>query len=86
MLSQYPDVDVPAPLDAPILAAIEDYPAPPNFDKSPQGDKDDKASSGSKPRSNFFGKSEEGERKLPKWLKLGPSTYSRTVVLISLAL
>ncbi|KAI0788072.1 hypothetical protein C8Q74DRAFT_653541 [Fomes fomentarius] len=65
-------IDAPAPLDASILARIEDFPSPPNFDSQPQTDNDDKTSEGSKPRTNFFAKKDEGERKLPKWLKLGP--------------
>ncbi|KAI0749909.1 hypothetical protein C8Q80DRAFT_1314256 [Daedaleopsis nitida] len=68
-------VGVPAPLDTPILAAIEDFPIPPDFDNEPADSKAAKNSGagGSKPRGSLFGKNEEGERKLPKWMKLGPS-------------
>ncbi|KAM5544612.1 hypothetical protein V8D89_001510 [Ganoderma adspersum] len=76
LMLQFEDVDlnhqnVPAPLDASVLAVVEDYPVPKTFDDAPT--KDDKPS-GSKPRSNLtFGqKDANGERKLPKWLKLGP--------------
>ncbi|PIL32171.1 hypothetical protein GSI_05416 [Ganoderma sinense ZZ0214-1] len=63
--------NIPAPLDPSVLAVIEDYPVPRTLEATTT--KDDK-SDGSKPRSNFtFGKKDEnGERKLPKWLKLGP--------------
>ncbi|KAI1786770.1 hypothetical protein LXA43DRAFT_1032451 [Ganoderma leucocontextum] len=63
--------DVSAPLDASVLAVIEDYPVPRTFEDAPT--KHDTPDS-SKPRSTFtFGKKDEnGERKLPKWLKLGP--------------
>lgn len=77
------DQDVPAPLEASILALIEDYPVPKTFEDGPI--KDGKPDS-SKPRGNFtFGKKDgNGERKLPKWLKLGPSTHA-SVTLTSLS-
>ncbi|KAI8969855.1 hypothetical protein BD414DRAFT_502364 [Trametes punicea] len=68
--------DVPAPLDASVLALAEDFPTPPVFDTDPKADKDDeKGASGSRSRANLelAGKKEDGERKYPKWLKLGPS-------------
>ncbi len=67
------DENVPAPLDASVLAVIEDYPVPRTFEDAPT--KDNKPDGG-KPRSTFtFGKKDEsGELKVPKWLKLGPST------------
>ncbi|RPD54296.1 hypothetical protein L226DRAFT_616978 [Lentinus tigrinus ALCF2SS1-7] len=69
--------DVSAPLDAPVLSVIEDFPVPPDFDKDPNVGKDDKGSSsgGGKTLSSTLGgvtPSGDGERKLPKWLKLGP--------------
>ena len=66
------DQDVRAPLDPSVLAIIEDYPVPKDFNDTPI--KDDTPGS-SKPRSNFTlgKKEEEGERKYPKWFKLGPS-------------
>ncbi|KAI0353805.1 hypothetical protein OH77DRAFT_1406494 [Trametes cingulata] len=69
--------DVQAPLDASILALTEDFPAPPVFDVDPKADKDDgKGGSSSRPRANLelSGKKDDGgERKYPKWFKLGPS-------------
>ncbi|KAI0364756.1 hypothetical protein BV20DRAFT_974052 [Pilatotrama ljubarskyi] len=68
--------DAPAPLDPSILALAEDFPAPPVFDVDPKVDKDDgKGPSASRPRVNLdlSGKKDEGgERKYPKWFKLGP--------------
>ncbi|RDX43992.1 hypothetical protein OH76DRAFT_1360408 [Lentinus brumalis] len=74
--------DVPAPLDTPVLSAIEDFPIPPDFDKEPKEPKDDKdAPRGGKTLSGTLGgitgssssTGGEGERKVPKWLKLGSS-------------
>ena len=74
------DPDVPAPLDASVLSAIEDFPVPPDFDKDPNEGKDDKDTPRGKTLSGSLGGvtpsgsgSGDGERKLPKWLKLGPS-------------
>ncbi|KAI0324679.1 hypothetical protein GY45DRAFT_1331299 [Cubamyces sp. BRFM 1775] len=65
--------DVPAPLDPSILALAEDLPAPPVFDADPSTNKDDGKSGGSRPRANLeLAGKDEGERKFPKWLKLGP--------------
>ncbi|KAH9848430.1 hypothetical protein C2E23DRAFT_434940 [Lenzites betulinus] len=69
--------DVPAPLDPAILALAEDLPAPPTFDAAPKKEDKDKAAGGSGLRMNLgFGKKKDedegGERKYPKWLKLGP--------------
>ncbi|KAI0759564.1 hypothetical protein BD413DRAFT_596199 [Trametes elegans] len=67
--------DAPAPLDASILARAEDFPAPPAFDPADDKDKD---RGKARPRaanssSAGAGKDESGgERKYPKWLKLGP--------------
>ncbi|KAI0636156.1 hypothetical protein C8Q77DRAFT_1101942 [Trametes polyzona] len=68
--------DVPAPLDASVLALAEDFPAPPKFDAdTKQDDKDDKGASTSRSRLHFdFGgknKEDSGERKYPKWFKVG---------------
>ena len=66
------DPGVPPPLDPSVLSVIEDYPTPPSFERDPPPAKASSSSSSMKPH-NLFGKSEDGERKLPKWLKLGPS-------------
>ena len=84
------DPDVPAPLDSSILSAIEDFPVPPDFDKDPDEGKDDKdTSSRAKTLSGTLGgvtPSSDGERKLPKWLKLGPSACLRLICTICLTL
>ena len=75
------DPNVPPPLDPSVLAVIEDYPTPPSFDDQPPAPKQG-APGGGKTLGNLLGKKDgDGERKLPKWLKLGPSTYSLTHLL-----
>lgn len=77
------DTDVPAPLDPSILALAEDFPAPPVYDSDPKKDEKDAKGNRSGIRSNLpFGSGKKkdgdddgGERKYPKWFKLGPSEY-----------
>ncbi|KAI0667809.1 hypothetical protein C8Q78DRAFT_1049753 [Trametes maxima] len=67
--------DAPAPLDPAILSLAEDFPTPPVFAPDPNAgkDKDDRAGGASRPRTNLaFGKKDDnGERKYPKWFKIG---------------
>ena len=57
-----------------MLALAEDVPTPPVFDADPNANKDDGKSGGApRPRANLeLAGKDEGERKFPKWLKLGP--------------
>ncbi|KAH9933666.1 uncharacterized protein BXZ73DRAFT_3856, partial [Epithele typhae] len=64
------------PLDPSVLAAIEDYPTPPSFDSTPPSSSDGKTLGGSKGGSKMPGLGalmKDGEVKVPKWMKLGPS-------------
>ncbi|EIW57830.1 uncharacterized protein TRAVEDRAFT_125046 [Trametes versicolor FP-101664 SS1] len=80
---RYNHTDVPAPLDPSILALAEDFPAPPVYDSDPKKDEKDAKGNRSGIRSNLpFGSGKKkdgdddgGERKYPKWFKLGPSEY-----------
>ncbi|KAI0648842.1 hypothetical protein C8Q79DRAFT_478349 [Trametes meyenii] len=64
----------PAPLDPSILALAEDFPTPPVFSPDPNPDKADRTGGPSRPRTNLaFGKKDDGERKYPKWFKIGQS-------------
>ncbi|CCM04684.1 uncharacterized protein FIBRA_06870 [Fibroporia radiculosa] len=67
--------DVPAPLDESILARAEDLPTPPNFD--PDITSSSSSSLSSAPSSNIpsaaSNPAPSTEKKVPKWLKLGPS-------------
>ncbi|OSX59072.1 hypothetical protein POSPLADRAFT_1152213, partial [Postia placenta MAD-698-R-SB12] len=66
--------DVPAPLDESILAQAEDLPAPPNFDAQTPS----QPSTAESPRNPSSGSSSGNtslEKKIPKWMKLGPSMY-----------
>jgi len=58
--------DVPAPLMPSIMAQATDLPSPPSFDASPSQQAASSASKSSGTRSQV------GERKIPKWLKIGP--------------
>lgn len=77
------DTDVPAPLDPAVLALAEDFPAPPVYDSDPKKDEKDTKGNRSGIRSNLpFGSGKKkdgdddgGERKYPKWFKLGPSEF-----------
>lgn len=79
----FTDTDVPAPLDPAVLALAEDFPAPPVYDSDPKQDEKDAKGSRSGLRANLpfssgkkkDGDDDGGERKYPKWFKLGPSEF-----------
>ncbi|KAI0833759.1 hypothetical protein BC628DRAFT_1345173 [Trametes gibbosa] len=69
--------DIPAPLAPSVIALAEDFPVPPSFDAEPKKEDKGKSIGGSRLHMNLdFGKKKDGddggERKFPKWLKLGP--------------
>ncbi|KAJ7243712.1 hypothetical protein C8J57DRAFT_1083585 [Mycena rebaudengoi] len=75
--------NAPAPLAPHVLAQAVDLPPPPVFDDSPSANKSASASSSS-------GASKQGagaalEKKIPKWLKMGPSAFSLSFSLLPLS-
>jgi hypothetical protein len=76
-LSSFQGSDIPAPLMPSIMAQAVDLPSPPSF-----GDGTSKLtqdSSSSEPK--LSGSSQSGEKKIPKWLKVGLSMYFYLCVL-----
>ncbi|THH09746.1 hypothetical protein EW146_g8596 [Bondarzewia mesenterica] len=63
--------DYPAPLAASVIEHAVDLPTPPDFDAAPQEPSRPQASASSSSSSNRPAHS-TGEKKIPKWLKLGP--------------
>ena len=72
MIEHALDPTVPAPLAPEVLSTAVDLPSPPDYDKK------DQSSSSSSARPKMGGASlSAGDKKIPKWLKIGSAFYDR---------